>query len=176
VFAHRDDDDWTDEDEEPSYSGGLGQMGSTTSMAANRTASAASSSPYATRNMAALGSGGVYPSQGAAAGMAPFGSRYAGIRNMFQPPTATGSGFRSNHPVSLSLGNEFAPKLLSATIHESKPAAGGGADDGNDAAKGKESPPAGLPAGPPATGAGGTSRINAFHKPVQIIEEEEEDE
>lgn len=176
VFAHRDDDDWTDEDEEPSYSGGLGQMGSTASMAANRTASAASSSPYATRNMAALGSGGVYPSQGAAAGMAPFGSRYAGIRNMFQPPTATGSGFRSNHPVSLSLGNEFAPKLLSATIHESKPAAGGGADDGNDAANGKESPSAGLPAGPPATGAGGTSRINAFHKPVQIIEEEEEDE
>ncbi len=132
VFAHRDDDDWTDEDEEPSYSGGLGQLGSLSSMSSNVSrggAAIASSSPYATRNFAALVSG--YSTQGsdsvssatasAYRGAAPFSSRYAGVRNIFQPPTSgstySGSGFRSQHPVSLSLGNEFAPKVLSATLH-----------------------------------------------------------
>ncbi|KAJ1021178.1 hypothetical protein NDA16_003964 [Ustilago loliicola] len=92
VFAHRDDDDWTDEDEEPSYSGGLGQMGSLSSVTSNagRNGTGASSSPYATRNFAAFGSGGCSSTQGsgnlstdsaanAFRGAAPFSSRYAGI-------------------------------------------------------------------------------------------------
>uniref|UniRef100_V5ECR4 NADP-dependent oxidoreductase domain-containing protein n=1 Tax=Kalmanozyma brasiliensis (strain GHG001) TaxID=1365824 RepID=V5ECR4_KALBG len=129
VFANRDDDDWTDEEEEQTYSGGLGQLGSHSSMSSTVTrSSVASSSPYATRNFAALsnstgysslhsssfdssGSGSAHALRGAA----PFSSRYAGVRNIFQPPP-TAFVARSNQ-VSLSLGNEFAPKTLSTTLH-----------------------------------------------------------
>ncbi|CDW95763.1 hypothetical protein [Sporisorium scitamineum] len=140
VFANREDDDWTDEEDEQTYSGGLGQMGSLSSMSStlNRGGGVASSSPYATRNYAALG--GTYSSQGSTSydstsnafrAAAPFSSRYAGVRSIFQQGPATGGvtgfGSRSHQPVSLSLGNEFAPKLLSTTLHSpTKASAGGG--------------------------------------------------
>lgn len=198
VFAHREDDDWTDEDEEPSYSGGLGQLGSLSSMTSNasRTGSAASSSPYATRNFAALGSGGAGSlstdsAANAFRGAAPFSSRYAGVRNIFQnQQSGPGSGFRSHHPLSLSLGNEFAPKVLSATLHSptqtqltlgslgsvSENAATAASANATMAGPGKiES--ATQPNQPQSGNVGGGSRITGtFHKPVQIIEEEEEDE
>ncbi|KAJ1575253.1 hypothetical protein NDA11_004681 [Ustilago hordei] len=195
VFAHRDDDDWTDEDEEPSYSGGLGQMGSLSSMTNNaeRNCTAASSSPYATRNFAALGSGqgtGNLSTDSAVSafrGAAPFSARYAGVRNIFQnQQSGPGSGFRSSHhPVSLSLGNEFMPKLLSATLHSPTTSQPPGVSLGSVA----ESAASTTAGNATTTGSGKTdsptqqsqqqtgSRITGtFHKPVQIIEEEEEEE
>ncbi|SPO29045.1 related to ser/thr protein kinases [Ustilago trichophora] len=197
VFAHRDDDDWTDEDEEPSYSGGLGQMGSLSSMSSNVSrAGGASSSPYATRNFAALSSG--YSTQSSAGfgnlsgdsslsaanpfrGAAPFSSRYAGVRNIFQPQTGgPGSGFRSHQPVSLSLGNEFAPKLLSTTLHSPTKASPTVGSLGSLAAGATTAAAGNIANAAPSqlqAQQGGGSRITAsFHKPVQIIEEEEEDE
>lgn len=141
VFANRDDDDWTD-DEEESYSGGLGQLGSSSVRSGT-----VGSSPYATRTDSFRAA-------------APFSSRYAGVRGIFQPPAS----------VSLRLGNEFTPKLLSTTLHESK-------DAKSDAA----TPPAigvAMETVPPsATGQQqGGSRLATFtNKPVQIIEEEEEE-
>ncbi|CBQ69506.1 related to ser/thr protein kinases [Sporisorium reilianum SRZ2] len=201
VFANREDDDWTDEEEEPTYSGGLGQMGSLSSMSSNVSrgggGGVASSSPYATRNFAALG--GTFSSQGSTSydsasnalrGAAPFSSRYAGVRSIFQQPAsasgAPGFGSRSHQPVSLSLGNEFAPKLLSTTLHSPTKATAGAS---GSLAEGSGAATAGH-AGAVESGAGqaasaqqqgqqqaGGSRITAsFHKPAQIIEEEEEDE
>lgn len=224
VFANRDDDDWTDEEEEQTYSGGLGQMGtlsSAMSSSVGRVGSGigASSSPYATRNLAALGSSG-YSTQRAVnldtanapeIGLreAPFSSRYAGVRNMFQTATAGTPAFgsRSHHSVSLSLGNEFAPRLLSTTIHSptvSAASLGGGlgcigesADAHSVTVSSKPKPEssgtqtqaqqqqssasASASASQQQQSGGGSSgsgsRITAsFHKPVQIIEEEEEDE
>lgn len=202
VFAHRDDDDWTDEDDEPTYSGGLGQMSTLSSMSSHISRNGvASSSPYATRNYAALGNG----SETLFHGAAPFSTRYAGVRSIFQPqsqPSAHGSGYRSHQPLSLSLGNEFAPKLLSATLHSpTKASAGvgtlgslseaGGAvptatvgTSGTPALSQSQAQPAGaatksvdLQASQQvASGAGGSRISTSFHKPAQIIEEEEEDE
>lgn len=190
VFAHREDDDWTDEDEEPSYSGGLGQMGSLPSMSSNISRGGpASSSPYATRNFAALGSS-LDSNQSASAnafrGAAPFSSRYAGVRNIFQPQTQTGS-YRSHQQVQLSLGNEFAPKLLSTTLHsptKSSPTGGSLASLGEVATSVPGNAASANASKAESTGqqaqsqqGGGGSRITqSFHKPVQIIEEEEEDE
>ncbi|KAJ9475643.1 putative serine/threonine-protein kinase [Pseudozyma hubeiensis] len=203
VFANRDDDDWTDEEEEQTYSGGLGQMGSLSSTISSNVgrgsgSTASSASPYATRNFAALGSSSGYSSQGAASfesanafrGAAPFSSRYAGVRSIFQPPTSAAPAFgsRSHQPVSLSLGNEFAPKLLSTTIHSptkstsTLPGSNGntaeaGARDTNAASSKPESTGGQAQQPQSQQQQQGGSRITAsFHKPVQIIEEEEEDE
>ena len=176
VFANRDDDDWTDEEEEQTYSGGLGQMGSLSSMSSSttRVGGVSTSSPYATRNFAALGSGSTSldsTSSNAFRGAASFSSRYAGVRNIFQPATA--------RSVSLSLGNEFAPKVLSSTVHSATVMGDGDAVAGDSTGQ----QPSGQQAQQAQAGQQQTqqqatgSRITAsFHKPAQIIEEEEEDE
>lgn len=202
VFANREDDDWTDEEEEPTYSGGLGQMGTLSSMSSTigrNGGGVASSSPYATRNFAALGSGS-YSSQdsmsyesreNAFRGAAPFSSRYAGVRSIFQQGGG-GGGSRSNQPVSLSLGNEFAPKLLSTTLHSPTKATSAGVGALSSLAEGGAAEAAGGPGAAQQSQSQqaqqqqaqqqqqqqpGGSRITAsFHKPAQIIEEEEEDE
>ncbi|EPQ27686.1 uncharacterized protein PFL1_04824 [Pseudozyma flocculosa PF-1] len=152
VFANKElDDDWTDEDEEPAYSGGLGQLDSLSgsgwpsdysTMARNETLKG---SPYATRvfrdgpemhgaSMAmpsrfggSVGGGG---GGGSGSGsMAPGSSmlgygRYAGVRSLFQPP---------------SLGNEFSPKTLSMTFHDAATAASGSSARGSMDTTGGES-------------------------------------
>ncbi|SNX86769.1 related to ser/thr protein kinases [Melanopsichium pennsylvanicum] len=202
VFANREDDDWTDEDEEPSYSGGLGQMGSISSQSTStgHGAGGSSSSPYATRNFATLGSvssassGFQYfnsdsgTSADAFRGAVAFSSRYAGVRNIF-PNQPSGSGIRTQG-VSLSLGNEFAPKVLSATLDSETKSSGGGlpslgeadgstsaSNVGATAPKTETTSQAQQPIQHGTGIGGGGSRITAsFHKPTQIIEEEEEDE
>ncbi|PWZ01849.1 Pkinase-domain-containing protein [Testicularia cyperi] len=238
VFAKKDDDDWTDEEDEPLYSGGLGQLDSlsllTSSSAGSRNGAGSSgtitSSPYATRNFAALGGAGAagYGSmsslgRGAGAGAnasasatgsgfsgpSAFSSRYAGVRGIFgqQQPPYSSSAFSSSSlsgghyraPLSLSLGNEFAPKVLSSTLHSPTNAAGSGSGalgmqthSLNGAASGADSlvNTAGdsshhhqqqqqqqqLPSLPIQTPQQGSRITATFNKPVQIIEEDEEED
>lgn len=103
VFAAREgDDEWVDEDEEPSYSGGLGQFDSLTSAwgaAATSAAAPVSSgpfdSPFGTRPLA-MGS------NPASMGMLGAG-RYAGVRSLFTAP---------------SLGSDVTPRVLGTTAED----------------------------------------------------------
>lgn len=172
VFARRDDDDWTDEDEEPSYAGGLGQLSSLQSTAPSH----ASSSPFATRNFAAL-------SDSTGPGAQQFSSRYAGVRGIFQQPSAT---LPHRPHASLSLGNEFAPKVLSSTLHAPSQAPRMGVstslaalDQAFATANHPPSSPLASPSLQPTAAQqqnAGSRIMPSFNKPTQIIEEDEEDE
>ncbi|PWN53693.1 Pkinase-domain-containing protein [Violaceomyces palustris] len=108
VFASKErEDDWIDEDDEPSYSGGLGQLDSLSGASwdagsyggdSNR----ARGSPYSTAKSFAAREGLTGNSVSSGNGGGLFGSgRYAGVRSLFQPP---------------ALGNEFSPKLISSVF------------------------------------------------------------
>ena len=92
VFAQTEEEEWEDEDEEPTYLGGLGQTSATTSALAgwsNR--GPMPDSPRGSRMMSGFSSPPISGADDA---------RPKSIRTMFQPP---------------SLGSDTAPKIISAT-------------------------------------------------------------
>lgn len=209
VFARREfDDDWTDdEDEDSSYAGGLGQLSSSqyhhaATASSNGAGSLSTSSPYATRHFATAGQG----ASSVATGMQQFSSRYAGVRGIFAqaapPPPPLQASTANHRPYpSLSLGNEFAPRVISSTLHSgtagldgvSTSLAGldqmfastnGGSTNLNHAASSSPaSPPTPLTSAPTPPQlqqqqqqTQGSRIMSTFTKPTQIIEEDEEDE
>lgn len=170
VFASREsDDDWEDEDDEPTYAGGLGQLASSTWAADGIGASMANSAFGSGVGSASSRQEGV-PSSLMATG------RYAGIRGMFQSP---------------SLGRETMPRTWIATNDESKngemnreaqssspivPLSTLGAPTSSAiTAEQTKDGPAPTPVPPPNTGSRVRSAAPTFKGPV-TIEEEEEDE
>jgi hypothetical protein len=157
VFAGRQDDDWEDEDDAPTYAGGLGQLDTYSGSSwAGTSSSNVPDSPFAGSKRAPGAS------QQVEGGLLGSG-RYAGIRSIFQPP---------------SLGRDTMPRVLSMQLDP---------PDSSTSETPPSSTPGSAPAAKDASSAStnsvpspsmGTARLRApapaFR--TQVIEEEEEDE
>ncbi|KAN0064188.1 hypothetical protein ACQY0O_003355 [Thecaphora frezii] len=180
VFANKDgDDDWTDEDDEPAYSGGLGQLdslnGGWSDFSSLNRGEAIKGSPYATRVVRGYGGNEVAQSPnsmssrfnnglGGSGGVLGYG-RYAGVRSLFQSP---------------SLSNDFSPQAASVALNGDADAPRPSTDTGGESVSDNGSTEA---VASPALSTGG-SRIRArsaagtssAFKGNDIVEEEEEEE
>ncbi|CEH18151.1 pkinase-domain-containing protein [Ceraceosorus bombacis] len=193
VFADREDDEWEDEDDEPTYAGGLGQLdsfGSGWRGTSRNTAGSGFESMFGGTN-SGRGVSGLPPTSttafgtpsriglGSSEGSLLSSGRYAGVRSIFQPP---------------SLGRDTAPRLLSMQMNADEDASAGSAlgsaPDTNSADKStlgapsnKDAPANNLTGVAPAAPASGlmgtgTARLRGQTPAFKTItiEEEEEDE